>query len=85
MRLTHAGLETFPKLPAFARENFMQGWTSLIGSGLKDFVEKGGDTSDREIVIAREFASAARTGLGGDDESETRRELVGAARFYDDN
>ncbi len=57
VRLTHTGLETFPKLPAFARENFMQGWTSLIGSGLKDFVEKGGDTSDREIVITREFAS----------------------------
>jgi uncharacterized protein YndB with AHSA1/START domain len=57
VRLTHTGLETFPKLPAFARENFMQGWTSLIGSGLKDFVEKSGDTSDREIVIAREFAA----------------------------
>jgi uncharacterized protein YndB with AHSA1/START domain len=57
VRLTHTGLETFPKQPAFARENFVQGWTSLIGSGLKDFVEKGGDTSDREIVIAREFAA----------------------------
>ncbi len=57
VRLTHTGLETFPKLPAFARKNFMQGWTSLIGSGLKDFVEKSGDTADREIVIAREFAA----------------------------
>ena len=40
VRLTHTGLETFPKLPAFARENFMQGWTSLIGSGSEGFCGK---------------------------------------------
>jgi uncharacterized protein YndB with AHSA1/START domain len=39
LKLTHTGLETFPKLPAFARENFTQGWTTLIGSNLKQFVE----------------------------------------------
>src|SRR4051794_24249928 len=51
VKLTHEGLETFPKVPAYARKNFMEGWTSLIGSSLKDYVEN----ADREIVISREF------------------------------
>ena len=42
LKLTHEGLETFPKLPAFARKNFMDGWTQLIGSSLKEFVESDG-------------------------------------------
>lgn len=41
VRLTHAGLETFPAIDAFARENYLDGWTSLIGSSLREFVEKG--------------------------------------------
>src|SRR5262245_2407100 len=32
LKLTHAGVETFPKLPAYARNNFVEGWTDLIGS-----------------------------------------------------
>src|ERR1700694_2050355 len=40
LKLTHEGLETFPKTAAFARENFVEGWTALIGSSLKEFVEK---------------------------------------------
>ncbi len=40
LRLTHTGLETFPPLPSFARENFAMGWTQLIGTSLKEFVEK---------------------------------------------
>jgi uncharacterized protein YndB with AHSA1/START domain len=39
LKLTHVGLETFPKLPAFARENFVKGWMEIIGSSLKEFVE----------------------------------------------
>ncbi len=39
LKLTHEGLETFPKTPSFARKNFMEGWTQLIGSSLKEFVE----------------------------------------------
>jgi len=42
LKLTHQGLETFPKTPAYARENFEKGWTEIIGSELKQFVEKGG-------------------------------------------
>jgi hypothetical protein len=38
LKLTHEGLETFPKTAAFARENFEAGWTS-IASELKQFVE----------------------------------------------
>jgi len=40
LKLTHEGLDTFPKLPSFARENFLKGWTEIIGSELKQFVEK---------------------------------------------
>ncbi|MFA6060012.1 MAG: SRPBCC domain-containing protein [Taibaiella sp.] len=39
VRLTHEGLETFPAIPAFAKENFIEGWTALIGTSLKKFVE----------------------------------------------
>ena len=39
LKLTHEGLETFPKLPAYARTNFEKGWTEIIGSSLKQYVE----------------------------------------------
>lgn len=39
MKLTHTGLETFPKLPDFARESFSAGWTDIIGTSLKKYVE----------------------------------------------
>ncbi len=45
LKLTHEGLEAFPKLPSFARDNFMTGWTEIIGSSLKKFVES--DDTDR--------------------------------------
>src|SRR4030095_1506 len=40
LRLTHEGLETFPKTPAYARKNFEAGWTAIIGTELKNFVER---------------------------------------------
>jgi uncharacterized protein YndB with AHSA1/START domain len=40
LKLTHAGLETFPPLADFAKDNFVKGWTELIGSLLKTFVEQ---------------------------------------------
>jgi uncharacterized protein YndB with AHSA1/START domain len=39
LRLTHEGLETFPKTPAYARKNFVKGWTEIIGASLKNFLE----------------------------------------------
>lgn len=39
LKLTHEGLETFPKTSAFARKNFEAGWTAIIGSELKQFLE----------------------------------------------
>jgi len=40
LKLTHAGLETFPgSNPAFAKENFAGGWTHIVGTALKEFVE----------------------------------------------
>jgi uncharacterized protein YndB with AHSA1/START domain len=42
LKLTHQGIETFlpDRNPTLARENFVEGWTSLIGRFLKDFIEK---------------------------------------------
>ena len=40
VKVTHTGIETFPKTPAYARKNFEAGWTAIIGTELKQFVEK---------------------------------------------
>jgi len=40
VKLTHTGIETFPKTPAYARKNFESGWSAIIGTELKQFVEQ---------------------------------------------
>jgi len=40
VKLTHAGLETFPKEPDFAKNNFVMGWTQIVGTSLAEYVEK---------------------------------------------
>lgn len=41
VKLTHAGLETFPQDdPNFSRNSFTGGWNDLLGKYLKEFVEK---------------------------------------------
>jgi uncharacterized protein YndB with AHSA1/START domain len=41
LKLTHAGLESFPTSNKdFAKHNFAEGWTALIGTNLKTFLEK---------------------------------------------
>jgi uncharacterized protein YndB with AHSA1/START domain len=40
LKLTHSGIETFPKTPAYARKNFETGWNTIIDSELRQFVEK---------------------------------------------
>jgi uncharacterized protein YndB with AHSA1/START domain len=40
LKLTHAGTETFPKTPAYARKNFETGWTQIVDSELRQFVEQ---------------------------------------------
>ena len=42
LKLTHKGLESFPVTTHndFAKENFMEGWTWIIGTGLKKHVEE---------------------------------------------
>jgi uncharacterized protein YndB with AHSA1/START domain len=39
VRLTHEGLETFPKTSSYARSSFAQGWTMIIGVGLRKVLE----------------------------------------------
>ena len=41
LKLTHEGLETFPtNNPDFGKSNFAEGWTYIVGTSLKDFLEK---------------------------------------------
>jgi uncharacterized protein YndB with AHSA1/START domain len=41
LKLIHEGLETFPaNNPDFAKESFTAGWTELVGTLLKNFVEQ---------------------------------------------
>ena len=45
LKLTHEGLETFPaNNPDFAKQNFVQGWTEIIGTNIKKFVENHNNT-----------------------------------------
>lgn len=42
LKLTHEDLETFPANNSdFAKENFVIGWTMIIGTLLKNYLEKG--------------------------------------------
>lgn len=42
LKLTHAELETLPShiVPEFKKENFVAGWTDIIGRSLKEYLEK---------------------------------------------
>jgi len=39
IKLTHMGIESFPKHPDFALGNFKEGWNHIIGISLKGYVE----------------------------------------------
>ncbi len=39
LRLTHTGLETFGDYPDFAKSNFVEGWTSIVGKRLQKYLE----------------------------------------------
>jgi len=39
IKLSHSGIETFPKDPDFARERFNAGWTELICNSLKNYLK----------------------------------------------
>lgn len=41
LKLTHSGLESFPAdVPEFKKENYAEGWTAIIGTSLKEYLEK---------------------------------------------
>ena len=41
LKLTHTDLDTFPgTTTAFAKEDFLEGWTYLIQTSLKEYIEK---------------------------------------------
>jgi uncharacterized protein YndB with AHSA1/START domain len=49
LKLTHAGLETFPANKDFAKENFAAGWTHIIGTSLKEFVERANSAEPARV------------------------------------
>ena len=40
LKLTHTGIETFPRTPAYARKNFQNGWKAIVDAELRPFVER---------------------------------------------
>lgn len=54
LKLTHEGIENLPNLPAFAKENFAQGWTEIIGKLLPEYVEESSLSKSIEIEAAPE-------------------------------
>ncbi|HSC39695.1 MAG TPA: SRPBCC domain-containing protein, partial [Chitinophagaceae bacterium] len=40
VKLTHTGLETFPAIESFKRSNFEGGWSEILGTFLKNFLDK---------------------------------------------
>src|SRR2546428_10049325 len=40
LKLTHAGLDTFPAIADFAKENFVAGWTHILSKSLKEYLDK---------------------------------------------
>ena len=42
VKLTHTGLETFPKIADLDRKNFEAGWKEIVGTHLPEFTEKQG-------------------------------------------
>jgi uncharacterized protein YndB with AHSA1/START domain len=54
LRLTHAGLETFPQETTdFAKENFEKGWNHIINISLKEYLE-----TDQNAAVPDKAASA---------------------------
>jgi uncharacterized protein YndB with AHSA1/START domain len=47
LKLTHTGLASFPKSPAFKRDNFRQGWDQIIGESLPKFLEPETTTNQK--------------------------------------
>lgn len=54
VRLTHAGLETFPvENPDLAKRNFETGWLDIVGRLLPEFVERAEINLTEEIGVTR--------------------------------
>lgn len=50
LKLTHSDLDTFSKdNPEFSQESFNEGWKSILGQSLRNFVEKGSFTKSIRI------------------------------------
>src|SRR5262249_35994640 len=53
LKLTHTGIETFPKTPAYARKNFEAGWTG-IATDLENFLQ-GKNLSGMQMLVHRDW------------------------------
>ena len=52
IKLTHAGLDSYPDTdPDFSKESFTEGWTWIICTALKEYLEKAYRTSPKIIIM----------------------------------
>lgn len=55
VKLTHEGLETFPQeTSSFAKQNFVKGWTGILGVNLLEFVEVSDILKTIELNVSPE-------------------------------
>lgn len=67
LKLTHSDLDTFSKdNPEFAQENFSEGWKSILGESLRNFVEK--DSFTKSIRINADLKDIWNIVLNPDDQ-----------------
>ncbi len=83
LTLTHEGLDTFlPEAhPELARENFIEGWTQLIGSSLRGFLERSAAPEAGTFVVAREFNAPRELVWKAWTEADRLREWWGPKGF----
>ena len=67
LKLTHSDLDTFPQEhPEFSKESFNEGWKSILGQSLRNFVEK--DSFTKSIRIKANLKDIWNIVLNPDDQ-----------------
>lgn len=51
LKLTHEGLHTFPPIDMFDKKNFIEGWTYILGTSLKNFTEVFADQQSGSTAL----------------------------------
>ena len=51
LKLTHEGLETFPRTNDFAKENFIEGWNYIVNTSLNDYLDPSKKSQDQPASV----------------------------------